>query len=406
MSKRVVITGAGLVSALGDNWVEVSQRLKMQENCIRQMPEWDRYTDLTPRVASPVDNFALHPSFRAKAKRSMGRVAEMAVQASRDALVEAGLLEDPLLQSGQMGVAYGSATGASDAAMEFFSLLRDNTTSAMNATTYLRMMSHTAAVNISVLFKTCGRMITTSTACTGGSQALGYAFEAIAEGKQVAMIAGGAEALCPTQAGVFDTVYAASTQQDPALTPRPFDTKRDGLVLGEGAATLILEEREHAIARGAKILGEIVGFATNTDGKHLVKPNAITMQQVIIDALNAAGLSAEAIGYVSAHGTATVQGDSAESQATANTIGSTCPVSSLKSYIGHSLGACGAIEAFVLINMLREKWIHPTLNLNEIDPALAPLSHVLEAEPCDTEYAMSNNFAFGGVNTSLIFRQS
>ena len=406
MSKRVVITGAGLVSALGDNWLEVSQRLKMQDNCIRQMPEWDRYTDLTPRVASPVDNFALHPSFRAKAKRSMGRVAEMAVQASRGALVEAGLLEDPLLQSGQMGVAYGSATGASDAAMEFFSLLRDNTTSAMNATTYLRMMSHTAAVNISVLFKTCGRMITTSTACTGGSQALGYAFEAIAEGKQVAMIAGGAEALCPTQAGVFDTVYAASTQQDPALTPRPFDTKRDGLVLGEGAATLILEEREHAIARGAKILGEIVGFATNTDGKHLVKPNAITMQQVIIDALNAAGLSAEAIGYVSAHGTATVQGDSAESQATANTIGSTCPVSSLKSYIGHSLGACGAIEAFVLINMLREKWIHPTLNLNEIDPALAPLSHVLEVEPCDTEYAMSNNFAFGGVNTSLIFRQS
>lgn len=405
MPKRVVITGSSLVSALGHDWPSVKARLISQTNCVRYMPEWEHYADLTPRIASPVDDFVLPAFFKAKARRSMGRVAEMAVTATYHALEQAGLRDDALLTSGQMGVAYGSATGSSDAAMEFFSLLRDNTTAKMNATTYLRMMSHTAAVNISVLFKTCGRMITTSTACTGGSQAIGYAFEAIAEGKQIAMIAGGAEALCPTQVGVFDTVYAASTNSEARSTPRPFDAARDGLVLGEGAGTLILEERDHALARGAKILGEVVGFATNTDGKHLVKPNQQTMQQVMRDALDSANLAADDIGYISAHGTATVQGDIAESCATAEVFTKPCPISSLKSYIGHSLGACGAIEAFVALNMMQEKWLHPCLNLTSLGEKVAELDYIRgEPRTFDREFVMSNNFAFGGVNTSLIFK--
>jgi 3-oxoacyl-[acyl-carrier-protein] synthase II len=286
-------------------------------------------------------------------------------------------------------------------------LLEDQSMARMTSTTYLRMMSHTAAVNISVFFGTTGRMYTTSSACTAGSQGIGYAYEAIRSGQQTIMIAGGAEELCPTQAAVFDVVYATSTHNNqPKEFPRPFDTDRDGLVLGEGACTLILESLDSAEARGAKILAEVIGFATNTDGAHIVKPQQSTMEVVMHQALKDADLSADAIGYISAHGTATKHGDIAESQATENVMGSNTAFSSLKSYIGHSLGACGAIEAWVSIMMMNEGWFAPTLNLDNIDPACGQLDYIRDSvREIKTDYIMSNNFAFGGINTSLIFKR-
>jgi 3-oxoacyl-[acyl-carrier-protein] synthase II len=269
------------------------------------------------------------------------------------------------------------------------------------------MMAHTAPVNIGVFFGLTGRVITTSSACTSGSQGIGYAYEAIKTGKQVAMLAGGADELDATEAAVFDTLFATSVRNDtPQVTPRPFDSARDGLVIGEGAGCLVLEELEHALARGATIHAELVGFGTNSDGSHVTQPNASTMRGAMQLALDDASLPASAIGYINAHGTATDQGDVAESQATADVFGPHVPISSLKSYMGHTLGACGALEAWISIEMMREGWFAPSLNLLEVDPRCGALDYIqAEGRVLDCEYVMSNNFAFGGINTSLIFKK-
>jgi len=268
-------------------------------------------------------------------------------------------------------------------------------------------MSHTAAVNIGVFFGIKGRILTTSSACTSGSHGIGYAYETIRMGRQVAMVAGGAEELDATEAAVFDTLFATSTRNDaPTATPRPFDAARDGLVLGEGACTLVLEELEHARQRGAPILAEIVGYGTNSDGVHVTQADAGTMALAMRMALDDAGVSPDRIGYVNAHGTATDQGDIAESQATHAVFGARMPISSLKSYVGHTLGACGALEAWMTIEMMRDGWFAPTINLENPDPRCAQLDYIVgEGRAIDTEYVMSNNFAFGGINTSLVLRR-
>jgi len=407
VTKRVAITGAGAISALGHEWKTIRENILQLKNRVRYMHEWDQYPELQTRLASPVDDFVIPAHYTMKKKRGMGRVAQMAVVATEQALIHAGLFKDPIISSDETGVAYGSATGSSDAAMEFFGLLEHKSMAKLNGTTYLRMMSHSAAVNISVLFGTCGRMYTTSSACTAGSQGIGFAYEAIRSGQQTIMIAGGAEELCPTQAAVFDTVYSASLKNaTPDLSPRAFDTQRDGLVLGEGACTLILEEWDHAVARGANILAEVVGFATNCDGNHLVRPNQATMAKVMQKSLQDAQLNADQIHYISGHGTATVHGDIAESHATQTVMGSNIPFSSLKSYIGHSLGACGALEAWLGIEMMNENWFSPNLNLDELDENCGQLDYIRhEVRELTAQYFMSNNFAFGGVNTSLIFKR-
>jgi 3-oxoacyl-[acyl-carrier-protein] synthase II len=221
------------------------------------------------------------------------------------------------------------------------------------------------------------------------------------------MLAGGAEELCPTEAAVFDTLYATSTINDkPQTTPRPFDRDRDGLVIGEGACTLILENRDHAVARGAKIYGEIIGYGTNSDGLHVTQPARETMTVAIQLALDNAGLTPDSIGYVSAHGTATDRGDVAESHATYQIFGDRLPISSMKSYMGHTLGACGALESWFAIEMMNRGWFAPTINLHNVDPECAPLDYIQDnGRDLDMEQVMSNNFAFGGINTSLIFRR-
>ncbi|MEL1264387.1 beta-ketoacyl-ACP synthase [Pseudoxanthomonas putridarboris] len=405
--RRVVVTGASTISPLGNDWPSVHLRLRECRNAVQQMPEWGKYEGLNTRLAAPASPFELPAHYNRKTTRSMGRVALMSVRASELALEQAGLLGDPLLKSGRVGVSYGSSAGSHEAVGDFGRMLNHHTTEGINATTYLKMMSHTAPVNIGVFFGLTGRVITTSSACTSGSQGVGSAYETIRNGKQVAMIAGGAEQLDATAAAVFDTLFATSVRNDePASTPRPFDADRDGLVLGEGACTLVLEDMEHALARGAGILAEVVGYGTNSDGQHVTQPSADTMAQAMRLALEDAGLAPDAIGYVNAHGTATDHGDIAETAATAAVFGARMPISSLKSYVGHTLGACGAYEAWISIEMMREGWFAPTLNLDQRDPRCADLDYITgEGRDLRTDYVMSNNFAFGGINTSLIFKR-
>jgi len=405
--KRVVVTGGGAISPIGNDWNSVHLRLRECRNAVRRMSDWDIYEGLNTKLAAPAEDFQLPAHYNRKTTRSMGRVALMSVRATEMALEEAGLLGDPVLKSGRVGVSYGSSAGSHEAVGDFGRMLNMHSTDGISATTYLKMMSHTAPVNIGVFFGLTGRVITTSSACTSGSQGIGYAYEAIRSGRQIAMVAGGAEQLDATASAVFDTLFATSVRNDsPEATPRPFDANRDGLVLGEGACTLILEELEHAQSRGATILAELIGYGTNSDGQHVTQPSAETMAQAMRLALEEAGLSPDAIGYVNAHGTATDHGDIAETAATHEVFGPRMPISSLKSYVGHTLGACGAFEAWAAIGMMREGWFAPTLNLETPDPRCAPLDYITgEGRELRTDCIMSNNFAFGGINTSLIFRR-
>ncbi|RKG36123.1 beta-ketoacyl-ACP synthase [Acinetobacter guerrae] len=403
--KRVVVTGMAGITSLGETADAIFEQFAQAKSGIRYMPDWEKYTDLRTKLGGPVENFTVPKHFNRKVTRGMGRVALMSVVCAETALTDAGLLNDPILKSGDAGVAFGSSAGSVDAVREFGCMLIDNDMSQMNATTYIRMMSHTSAVNMTVYFGLKGLTLPTSSACTSGSMAIGQAFEAIKYGKQTVMLAGGAEELSAAGAAVFDVLLATSGMNDqPERTPRPFDQNRDGLVIGEGAGCLILEEYEHAKARGAKIYAEILGYGSNTDGQHVTRPDQDMMARCMQLSLKDAGLMADQIDYVNAHGTSTDQGDIAETQATAQVLGKK-PISSLKSYFGHTLGACGAIEAWLSIEMMHRKQFIPTLNLDHIDPLCGDLDYITgQARPLNANIIMSNNFAFGGINTSLIFK--
>lgn len=407
MSHRVVVTGMQGVTAFGNSWSEVSARLQQGQNAVRHMDEWLEYQGLNTHLGAPIDDFILPAHYTRKRIRSMGRVSLLSTRATELALEQAGLLDNPVLTNGDTGIAYGSSTGSTKPVSEFATMLTEKHTNNITGTTYVQMMPHTTAVNTGLFFGLRGRVIPTSSACTSGSQAIGYAYEAIKHGYQKVMVAGGAEELCPSEAAVFDTLFATSQQNDaPRLSPRPFDKARDGLVIGEGAGTLILESLDHALARGATIYAEIIGFATNCDASHITQPQKETMQICMQQALQQAGLAASDIGYISAHGTATERGDIAESQATAAIFGNKTQISSLKSYFGHTLGACGSLEAWMSLEMMREDRFVPTINLTDPDPECGDLDHIMgESRYIQTEFIQSNNFAFGGINTSLIFKR-
>ena len=408
MTRRVVVTGMGGVTALGNDWPTIRMALRDGQTGIRCMsPEWDRFEGVNTRLAAPVLGFEMPDHWPRKKVRTMGRVAKLAVAASESALKDAGLLGDPVLIGGRTGAAYGSSFGSPDSVLGFYELKMNGASKHLNATTYVQMMSHSALVNVGLFFGLTGRMIPSSSACTSGSMAMGTAAEAIRWGKADVMVAGGAEELDITDSAVFDTLFATSTRNDsPNLTPRPYDRDRDGLVIGEGAATLILEEYQPAKARGATIYAEVAGFASNSDGNHVTQPQAKTMEVALRLALEDAGLSPQAIGLVNGHGTATEWGDIAETQATAALFGSRMPIHSLKSYFGHSLGACGSVEAWLGIEMMREGWFCHTANLDNIDPRCGELDYIQGCKRhLEIEFMMSNNFAFGGINTSLVFRR-
>jgi len=405
--RRVVITGRSAISPLGNDLPTIMAHLRSCKNAVSYFADWDAYEGLNTRLGAAAKPFELPEHYNRKALRSMGRVAVMATRTSELALEDAGLLGDPLVRSGNMGISYGSSAGTPSSMSDFGRMLSEKNTQSINATTYIKMMSHTAPVNIGVFFGLTGRVITTSSACTSGSQGVGYAYETIKAGKQVAMIAGGSEEMHVTAATVFDTLFATSSNNEhPELSPRPFDADRDGLVVGEGACSLILEDLEHAQSRGATIYAEIVGFGTNSDGRHVTQPNVDTMAIAMQLALDDAQLAPDAVSYVNAHGTATDHGDVAESRATERIFGTRMPISSLKSYTGHTLGACGSLEAWLTCEMMSEGWFAPTVNLNNVDPKCGELDYVMgSGRQIDGEYAMSNNFAFGGINTSLVLRR-
>ena len=404
---RVVVTGMSGITCLGQDWEQVKAGLRAKKSGVQYIEKWQEVEGLCSQLGAPISDFETPAHYSRKQLRTMGRVGVLAIRSVELALMDAQMLNSDLLTDGSTGVAFGSTYGSSDAAIDFMRAVGVNkTVKGVKGSQFIKFMTHTCAANISQHFKTTGRLIPACSACTSGSQAIGFGYEMVKYGLQDIMICGGAEELDAVGTAVFDVMYATSRRNDaPSTTPRPFDKDRDGLVVGEGAGALVLESLESAQRRGAPIHAELAGFATNSDGAHMVNPSKEGMQRVMEKSLSDANLSPAQIDYVCAHGTSTEIGDVAESQATANCFQREVPIASLKSYFGHTLGACGAIEAWICINQLNEGWVAPTINLENPDPECGKLDYIMDVREMPQTYVMSNNFAFGGVNTSLIFKK-
>lgn len=404
--RRIVVTGLGVASPVGNSLTTIVDALLLGRHGISAVPEWDKYTQLATRVAGRVEGVNAS-DFPRKRVRTMGRVGLLSLHATGSALADAGLAEESVKDS-RFGICYGSTHGSSSEQEDFCRRVFDSGGfESIAGSAYLRFMSHTCAANLAAYYGIIGRVVPTIAACASGSLAIGTGYETILSGKQDLMLCGGAEELHFVHAGVFDIVYAASSRynETPELTPRPFDKERDGLAVAEGAGTLVLEELAHAEARGGKILAEVVGFGLSCDGTHVTNPSADGMARAMELALADAELNPSEIGYINAHGTGTEVGDIAESLATYRIFGSRVPFSSTKGHMGHTLGACGAIEAAICIAALREGILPPTRNLSEVDSRCAPVDYIVgEPRSANIKYVMSNNFAFGGINTSLILK--
>jgi 3-oxoacyl-[acyl-carrier-protein] synthase II len=339
----------------------------------------------------------------------MGPVAYYACQVAKEVLANSGL-DNEFITSGKLGVAFGSTHGSPTVQREiyksFFSDSRSSFSS-IGAVDYLKSMVHTTAVNITKMFGITGRVISSSTACTTSSQSIGFGYEMVKYGMQDAMLCGGADEYDTTTVAVFDNLLACSTEfnDTPHLTPRPFDEKRDGLVVGEGAGAVLLEEYESAKKRGATILAEVVGFSCTNNGGDLILPNMEGITRTLKLGLKDAAISADSVDFVSAHATATKMGDAIEAQATGKVYGDSPVVTGLKSYMGHTMGSCGAIETIITIYLMEEGFIAPTLNLDKIDERCAMIRHAQNLIETNIRTAAIQNFAFGGVNTCLIIKK-
>ena len=401
---RAVITGYGVVSPIGYSVAEMMQSLDRGVCATRAMPpEWNRFGRLRCQVGAPVELRDPKAIPRAQ-RRTMSPMSIYACQAATQALSHAGIDPAAIPQNNRIGCIMGSTTGSPQAITQTYeTLLAKEEYVTLGASEFFRCISHTVALNVGQYFGIKGVVSATSAACASGLQAVGAAFDQIRLGRQDIILSGGAEELHETVVGSFDILYAASAQfnDSPWQTPRPFDKKRDGLVCGEGAGVIIVENREHALKRGAKILAEIVGYHTCSNGIHVSQSDDASMTNCMHTALDAAGLRPSEIGYVNAHATGTPQGDAAEVRALRSVFGSEIPVSSLKGNMGHTLGASGPIELAATIEMMHASVLYPTHNLEEIDPECAGITHLKEKTHKRFDTFLKNSFAFGGINSAI-----
>ncbi|MHB8874659.1 MAG: beta-ketoacyl-[acyl-carrier-protein] synthase family protein, partial [Myxococcaceae bacterium] len=395
MKRRVVITGMGLLSPIGNDVETATLALKTGRSGVRRMPEWASTKDLHTQVGATVNGFD-EKSIPREFRRSMGRLSLLAAAAAQQAVAAARLDKDTL-SSGRAGISIGQTVGSPGGTQLYFETLKNEGVRGLKSTWFFQIMNHSAAANLALMFGVKGRVWAPAAACASGSQAIGQGFDCIRDGHQEVMLCGGAEELHLTTATTFDIVGGTSRafNDQPNLTPRPFDVRRDGLVVGEAAGVVVLEELEHAKRRGATIFGELLGFATHCDGEHMSAPARGGMARTIGACLEQAGCKPGDVQYVNAHATGTQLGDPVEAQATRDALGDGMPISSTKGHTGHTLAACGAIEAIFCVQMMREGFLAPTLNLEELDPTCAGLRYVREVESRKVERVLSNNFAFG-----------
>jgi 3-oxoacyl-[acyl-carrier-protein] synthase II len=404
----VVVTGLGVVSPLGLDVEQTWQALIAGRSGVRAITAFDADRS-SVRIAAEVVGFDAAASFGRRRARHLDRVVQFALVATKEAL-EASKL-DVASAAERIGVVYASGIGGIRTLEDGIRTLINRGPEWVNPYVVPMMIPNMAAGEIAMEWQLLGYNCCTVTACSASAHAIGTAFDAIRLGRADAMVCGGSEAaVTPVGIAGFAAMKALSTRNDdPQGASRPFDLDRDGFVLGEGAATLVIEEREFALRRGAPVLAELVGYGATADAYHITQPHPTgdgavrAMHAAIIDA----GLVPADIGYVNAHGTSTPPNDKVETLALKRVFGQIVPlVSSTKSMTGHTLGAAGALESVFSILALQNSIAPPTINLDNPDPA-CDLDYVANtARPAEIRYAMTNSLGFGGHNASLVFGQA
>lgn len=403
---RVVITGVGVVTPYGAGLSAFINGIEAKKSSVRRMEGWDLYKGMRSLVGAPAELVDEKKIPRQK-RRSMGRMSIFGAQAAQEALIDAGISLDDIPPR-RAGCIVGSTMGSAKSINEVFELLLpDLDLTSMSSTRFFQCVSHTAAANISQYLNLNGYIMATSAACASALQAIGTGFDIIRLGRQDILLCGGAEELHPTVTGSFDTLYATSVKFNdrPELTPRPFDRDRDGLVCGEGSGIVVLEDYARAKARGARIYAEIVGYSTGGNGVHMSQSDRASMVHCMRSAMDEAHISPSGIDYINAHATATLQGDREEAEAIREVFGDRVPTSSLKGYIGHTLGASGSIELIASLIMMRQGVLFPTLHLDNVSPECEGIDHVMEKRVAGVDVILKNCFAFGGINSALVCRK-
>ena len=410
MSRRVVVTGVGLISALGSSAEKTWAGIRQSRCGVGPITQFDA-SQFSARIAAEVKDFDPLAYFDKKDLKKAGRFIQFAVAASEEAMQASGLQVTPD-NAEQVGVYIGSGIGAFEVIEREHRNLLEKGPGRISPFFIPATIVNLASGNVSIRTGAKGPNSATSTACTTSAHCIGDSFRLIQHGYADAMICGGAEAcITPMGVGGFAALRALSTRNDePERASRPWDKDRDGFVVGEGAGILILEELEMAKARGARILAEIVGYGMSGDAYHITAPSedGDGAYRVMRNAIRDAKLTPDQIDYINAHGTSTPVGDAIECTAVKRTLGehaAKVAVSSTKSMTGHLLGGAGGLEAGLTVLAIRDQIAPPTINLDNPDPAcdLDFVPHT--ARPMKIDYALSNSFGFGGTNGSLVFKR-
>ncbi len=409
MSRRVVVTGMGAITPIGNDVETFWEGLKQKKLGFAPITYFDT-TDYKAKIAAEVKGFDPKQYMDAKAARRMEAFSQFAVAASKEALANAGIdmeKEDPY----RVGVSVGSGIGSLQAVERDHKKLLEKGPSRVNPLLVPLMICNMAAGNVAIQFGLKGKCINVVTACATGTHSIGEAFRSIQYGEADVMVAGGTESsITPMGVAGFTALTALSTSDDPAHASRPFDENRDGFVMGEGAGVVVLESLEHAQARGAKILAEVVGYGATCDAYHITSPaeDGSGAARAMTEAMKDAGITAEDIDYVNAHGTSTHHNDLFETKAIKLALGDHAykvKINSTKSMIGHLLGAAGGVEFIACVKSIEDGFVHATAGL-EVPGEGCDLDYTMgEGVSMDVRYAISNSLGFGGHNASLIVKK-
>lgn len=409
--ERVVITGTGIISPLGNETAVFWDRLKKGVSGITAIDTINDVNRFKSHIAGLVRDFDGEERFGRKEARRMDRFVQFALAAAEQAWSDAGL-DSTSIDQERLGVYVGSGVGGLNTLQEQDGVLRERGADRVSPTLVPMMISNMASAMISIRFGAWGPSMSPVTACSIGNTAIGEAFRLIRSGGADVMFAGGAEAaVTEISLASFGNATSLSTRNDnPTGASRPFDSGRDGFVMAEGAGIVVLESLSHALARGARIHGEVIGYGASSDAYHIVAthPEGLGAYLAMKAALRDAGLTPDDVDIISAHATSTHVGDISETLAIKRLFGDAAydvPITANKSMTGHMLGAAGGAEAIALVNSLREGIIPPTINQEERDPE-CDLDYVPNtAREADLRIGMSNSFGFGGHNAVIVLRR-
>jgi 3-oxoacyl-[acyl-carrier-protein] synthase II len=408
--RRVAVTGIGCITPVGIGVEGLWAGLLRRKSAVRQLSRFDPAL-FRSRMAAEVDGFDPTDYLDAKRARRLDRFGQFSVATARMALEDASI--DPTrLTADRVAVQMGSALGGVAYAESQHQVYVEQGPEAVDPLLALAVFAGAASCNIAIEFGFTGPNSTNGMSCASGAIAIGHAFQLIRNGTAQVALAGGIECpLSPLSYGAFALIRAMSKRNDdPATASRPFDRERDGFVMGEGAAVLVLEEWGHAVRRDARIYAELCGFGTTNDGYHMTapRPDGLESARAIEIALADAGTVPDEVEYVSAHGSSTRLNDPIETKAIKTALGERAyrvPVSGTKGYYGHPLGASGAIEAAITALTIQRGWLPPTLNLNDPDPECDLDYIATDGRQAGVGIALSNSFGFGGVNATLVLRR-